>query len=226
MEKLEFRSAQELHEYLQQHEFYVFTSKPKRLRHISILLYALAGGDFNSAHIIPGFEKYSIFKGIVSHGSGIICRAEGYFVNNVQFTEQPVEIVASGFESLSFRKPLRLHSVYCYEFKIYNFQKDKMNWKFDCDIVCKTTYPKQEVIAEWKWKPIFVEHSKVPKNELMTLKPKGYFSNVLKHLLFRPGFDFGLYALSLFFLGFGPVYLLLECFNFVPLVDVGLDFCI
>ena len=225
MEKLQFKSAQELSEYLAQHEFYLFASKPKRLKYISILLYALAGGDFNPAHIVSGFEDHSIFRGIVSHGSGIICRAEGYFVNNVHFTDKPVEIIASGFEFVNFRKPLRLNSVYYYEFKIYNFEKDKKNWKFDCDIVCKTTYPQQEVIASWKWKPIFIEHSKVPENKLKTLKPKGYFGNVLKHLLFRQGLDFSFCFLSLFFFGFGPVYLLLECLNLIPLVDCGFGSC-
>ena len=220
-----FNSAQDLSNYLSVNGSYTFVSKPKKLKQFTVLLQALAGGDFNPAHIVSGFEDYSLFKGIVSHGIGIISRAEGEFVNSIQFNKQPVEIIAAGFEFVKYSKPLRVGYVYQYEFKIYNLEKNKKNWNFDCDIVCKTISPETEIIASWRWKPIFVENLKIPKNKLEILKPKSYFINVFKYLFFEPISNFSLILFCNFIIFFGPVVILLQCLGLISVVDCHFEYC-
>lgn len=186
MKKYMFTSASGLNLWLAEHTTFTFTSKIRRLTRTDILLHALAGRDFNPAHIVEGYADKSLFKGIVSHGIGIISRAEGMFVKMMVF-ENPAEIIAAGFKEIKYYKPLRLNASYYYEYTISNMRPIKNRLDFDCHISCIAfDEGKKATIAEWDWKPSFVEPTKLSRAERRQLIPVSYALNVFRYFVFEP----------------------------------------
>ncbi len=133
--------------FLQEHKTYTISSEPKKLRWISCLLYTIAGAGVNPSHISSYFSRYSLFKGLVSHGSAVIAKGEGNFLKLFQFTK-PVEFISFGMNNVNYLTPIRLGDVYFYEYTISNLRKDRKMWKFDCHIVCKVG---DNIVAQWDW---------------------------------------------------------------------------
>src|SRR5258708_3555387 len=126
-----FVSVEQMFLWLVEHEKLILTSKSTPLTPLHILLQSLSTGDFNPARCVPGFAPYSFFKGIISHGIGTVARAEGKFLELMQFAE-PVETIALGIENLVYNSPLRCGDVYYYVFEISNLrQATKRPWNTD-----------------------------------------------------------------------------------------------
>lgn len=207
-----FTSASALNLWLAEHTTFTFTSKKRKLTRTDILLHALAGRDFNPAHIVEGYADKSLFKGVVSHGIGIISRAEGAFVKMMVF-ENPVEIIAAGFKEIKYYKPLRLHASYYYEYTISNMRPVKNRFDFDCHITCIAfDEGKKVTIAEWDWKPSFVEPIKLSHAERRQLIPNSYFWNVFRYFLFEPFGSFVMYGIGIpLILSIIPLMILQMC---------------
>lgn len=200
MKKIILDSIEELDKYLSKNKCFTFSSTPKKLSHAQILLFALATRDFNPAHIVSGFADKSIFKGIVSHGIGTVSRAEATYVEMVRFKE-PVELIAMGYEDIKYYKPLRLNSVYQYDYSISNLRSVKNRWDFDCHVVCKVIDLEVKVVAEWTWKTCYIKSPELSLSERKMLVPKSYFWNVFNHIFFQP-----VTTLLLMVIGFGGIF--------------------
>ncbi|MCX6753169.1 MAG: MaoC/PaaZ C-terminal domain-containing protein [Candidatus Nomurabacteria bacterium] len=215
-----FKSVEQLNNWLLENKVFSFSSQPKKLRKISILLHSLAGRDFNPAHIVSSFADKSIFKGIVSHGIEILSRAEGYFVQMIQF-EKSVEIIALGFESVHYYKPLRLGSVYHYKFEISNLRQVKGRWDFDCQVRCVVG---DKIVAEWLWKASFVEHLELSQEMKKVLKPKSYFWNVVNNFFINPLSNSFLFVIGVVVL-LSPVFMILGNIGILPQSSVDFSYC-
>ena len=218
--KNNFASVVVLYNWLLENKVYRFSSKPKKLRKIHILFHSLAGRDFNPAHIVSDFADKSIFKGIVSHGIGILSRAEGYFVQMIQF-EKSVEIIALGFESVQYYKPLRLGSVYHYEFDLSNLRQVKNRWDFDCQVRCVV---EGKVVAEWLWKASFIEHMELSQEMKKVLNPKSYFWNVMNNFFIEPLVNSFLFLIGVAVL-LSPVFMILGNIGILPQSHADFSYC-
>lgn len=162
-----------------------FTSKPTKLRKLHILMQSLASGDFNPAHTRPEYAEKSFFGGIVSHGVGVLARAEGQFVQLFpRLFDSSVEIIALGYEKIEYLSPLRLGDTYEYRFEITDMKYRYARWDFDCSITCKVLKPKARIIARCLWKPSIVEHNNV--DAVRFLKPKWYIQSIFNILVLKP----------------------------------------
>lgn len=179
-----FNSTENFVKWLEENEKFVFISKPKRLRSWHILLQSLASGDFNPAHTRPEFSKRSFFKTVVSHGIGIIARAEGQFVGLLpKYFAVPIEIIALGFDKIIYRSPLRLGDVYQYRFEISLVRLLKTRCDLSCHVVCEVLEPNPRIVAEYNWKPAIIEH-KADEESVRLLESKSYWQNVFEIFVF------------------------------------------
>lgn len=185
MKKVEIPSMLWLQKYLEQNKSFTFSSKPQKLTHLRILLFALATRDFNPAHIVSDYANQSIFRGVVSHGIGTAARAEAEYQRVINFGE-PVELIARGYGKMEYYKPLRLGHTYQYVYKISNLKQTKGRWGFDCHVLCKTLRPGMQVVAEFEWKPAYIQVPQLSLEEKRMLKPKSYIVNVFQYLFFEP----------------------------------------
>ncbi len=195
-----FKSVGHLCEWLQKPQSLVFTSKPKRLGRWHILLHSLAGGDWNPAHCQSAFSKKSFFQGTVSHGVGVLARAEGQFVELLpRLLETPVEIITRGYGEVKYFAPLRLGDTYQYRFEITNprLRNDggRPRINLDCRIICEVL---GQIVAEAKWKPSLVEHVRDPET-MRLLGSKSHVQNVMR--VFLPAV--AIWIAGLLFYGFG-----------------------
>jgi len=223
-----FKSVGQLCEWLQKPQSLVFTSKPKRLGRWHILSHSLAGGDWNPAHCQPAFSKRSFFGGIVSHGVGILARAEGQFVELLPaLIETPVEIIARGYGAIKYRDPLRLGDIYQYRFEITNprLRNDggRPRVNLNCRIICEILGPKARVVAEAEWKPSLVEHVRDPET-MRLLCSKSHIQNVTR--VFLPAV--AIWIAGLLFYGFGlmlvasgPLVFLLSAVGIIEMNSSG-----
>jgi acyl dehydratase len=180
----QFVSVEQLFSWLQKNEKLVLVSKPRRLSRLRILLHSLASRDFNPAHCLSSFAPHSIFQTVVSHGIGMVARAEAEFLQLLQF-KKAGEWIALGIKDLSYLNPLRCGDTYEYVFEISKLQKGKKFWRMDCHITCRTINPEKRVIAEWQWLPAFVEHE-LPEKTLEELRPKSYGWSILRSFVLDP----------------------------------------
>jgi acyl dehydratase len=182
-----FSSPQEMSAWIAEHGPFVVESRSAKLSYFQILLHAVADGDFNPAHCIPGFAEHSIFGGIVSHGIGTVSRAEGQFLALVQFA-RPVETIALGIDNLKYLLPLRRGDVYRYTYEISELREHKSRWNALCHVACKaTTFGKPErTVATWDWKPSFIEKPDVSEEVLELLRARSYAQNLVDKLIRQP----------------------------------------
>jgi acyl dehydratase len=188
MKQFNFKNVSELAKYLLQNGTFTINSKHQKLRKWNVLLMCIATGDFNPAHCQPGFAKHSIFGTMVSHGIGTLARAEAVFLQEVQFTEIPVEVIALGLES-KYRAALPIGSVYYYKFTISNMVSKKNRWDMDCEIQCiiVNSDGSEKMIAHEVWHPSFVDHSNnVPLEKLELLRPKSYLASLWDIFITQP----------------------------------------
>ncbi len=184
---MHFKTVRDLVAWIEEHGSYTFSSKPKKLSRARILLFSIASGDFNPAHCMKKFAKYSKLGGIVSHGIGTLARAEAEFVQSMgNILGTPVENIAAGSEGFKYLKPLRLGDTYHYEFTLSNPRERNDGWKFDCFIACKAGKAETKVIAEYHWTPLLVEHPELPEDIRKFLVPKTYGQNLREIFLWGP----------------------------------------
>lgn len=176
-----FKSFQELAELLKESGQLVFNSKPKRLKLGRVHLLAVATGDFNPHYCHPEFaEEHSFFKGTVSHGIGIIARAEAEFVPLLQMHFGiPIETIALGYAGIRYRSPLKIGERYQYRFEITGIRVRKTRCDLTCHMVCEVLGPDARIIAEADWMPSIIEHPASPATE-MYLRPKSYLKNLFE----------------------------------------------
>lgn len=215
---VQIESIQYLKEYLEEKDTFCFSSKPKKLNHFRILLFALATRDFNPAHIVSDFADKSVFKGVVSHGIGTVSRAEATFVEMVRFKE-PVELIAKGYGTIKYYKPMRLGYTYQYDYALSNLKPVKNRWEFDCHVICKTTEPEKQVIAEWVWKTCYVPSPKLSIVERKMLIPKSYFWNVFNYLFFQPVIETTCLVVGGGGVVVGLIILILQLCGIIPATD-------
>ncbi|HZS42993.1 MAG TPA: MaoC/PaaZ C-terminal domain-containing protein [Candidatus Paceibacterota bacterium] len=179
-----FKTIDQMFHWLQDNHKLVLVSKPRRLSRLRILLHSLASRDFNPAHCLSSFAPHSIFHSVVSHGIGIVARAEAEFLQLLQF-DKAGEWIALGIKNLSYLKPLRCGDIYEYVFEISNVRKSQKFWKMDCQVTCRSIGSEQQVIATWHWIPALVKHE-LPEELLEELQPKHYGWNILRSFVIEP----------------------------------------
>jgi acyl dehydratase len=176
-----FKSFQQLTESLKESGQLVFNSKPKRLKLGRVHLLAVATGDFNPHYCHPEFaEEHSFFKSTVSHGIGIIARAEAEFVPLLQkHFGIPIETIALGYAGIRYRSPLKIGERYQYRFEITGARIRKTRCDLTCHMVCEVLGSDARVVAEADWMPSIIEH---PSTEATReyLRPKSYVKNLFE----------------------------------------------
>lgn len=180
---VEFNTPADLHLEIANKGLVAFISEYKKLNRVKVLLFSIATGDFNPAHCVPGFEQYSFFKSMVSHGIGTVARAESEFLRNFRFSS-PSEIIATRLEDIKYLSPLRVGEKYQYVYFIHSGREKKNFWEFECKITCKTFDGR--TIADWKWVFGIVEHKNLPKEAIRMLRPKSYRRNLIDALFLMP----------------------------------------
>ncbi len=173
------QSTYALTSFLEKNKELTFSSPAEKLSRWKIFLFSLAGNDFNPVHCQEGYTEHSIFKSIVSQGSGTIARAEGFFVNMMQFTE-PTEIIALGIDNLRYYAPLKMGTKYQYHYtlKLTDAKTNRQN--YICDITCKTA---DTAIASWSWTISFIP---ITNKTVERIAIHSRTRNILKYLVFRP----------------------------------------
>lgn len=181
-----FASPAAMSAWIAEHGSYVVESSPTLLTRFRVLLHSIADGDFNPAHCQPHFAKYSIFKGMVSHGIGTLSRAEGPFLELFQF-ERPLETIATAI-CAKYTKPLFCGDTYRYIYTVRSLRQNKLKWHARVRVVCMATSGNQpeRTVAVWNWRPVFVEKPDVPEKELETLRMGSYKENLFKALVPKP----------------------------------------
>lgn len=175
------KSFQELTELLKESGQLVFNSNPKRLKLGRVHLLAVATGDFNPHYCHPEFaEEHSFFKGTVSHGIGIIARAEAEFVPLLQkHFGIPIETIALGYAGIRYRSPLKIGERYQYRFEITGARVRKTRCDLTCHMVCEVLGPDARIVAEADWMPSIIEHPATETTKAY-LRPKSYLKNLFE----------------------------------------------
>lgn len=175
-----FKTCQHFLDWLTKRQTFEFVSEPECLEMQDMQLLALATQDFNPHCCRPAFAKTSFFGNIVSHGIGIIARAEGWFVPFLQNCfEGPVEIGALGYDRIRYLSPLRLGEKYRYRFRITKACRRKNRIDLACHFTCEVLGPHARVVAEADWMPSLIQHPSTKLTEKY-LRPRSYARNIVE----------------------------------------------
>jgi len=186
---------------------YTWQSKPVRASLWRLLLYALTSGDWNKVHINPITALlYRSNLGGLTYCADLVLSRTKEGVHRVFAFDKTAEIIASGYEEVEFKQPVRVGMSFYYRFILADRrvirEKAICKWRFEV-LEART----DRLLYSGIWKSVYcpVEYSKLGVQLFRT-------ADVCKTgLVCAPGIAMLAFLLASFY--FGPSVLLRLGFN-------------
>ena len=131
---------------------YSYISPKKKATQIWTFLFGLLSGDMNPIHINPftSMNFKSRLGGLSRHGISTLAQAESFIFKVLKFKE-PTEIIAKGYNSIDYAKPVRIGDKLIYTYTLLRKKVNVAKKYSQCIWQIKGTNQQGEDVFSAEW---------------------------------------------------------------------------